>query len=136
IQRVLFALAIAQGRAMTSTSTPVIAPSSAPATIAAEPAAAQEGPGPLAVTLAQIATSFDLPLPHAILDHLVQWQLDARDFLHSATDKLASLAAPGASGIPDITILTTQPIPDTLSSGYGWRDDPIRHTWNFFCGFV
>jgi len=134
MHRVLFAVAIAQGCAMTSTSTPVIAPSSAPATIAAEPAAAQEGPGPLAVTLAQIATSFDLPLPHAILDHLVQWQLDARDFLHSATDKLASLAAPGASGIPDITILTTQPIPDTLSSGYGWRDDPIRHTWKFHSG--
>lgn len=131
--RVLFAVAIAQGCAMTSTSTPVLAPTTA--TVAAEPAAApQEVPGAFAMTLAQIATSFDLPLPHAILDHLVQWQLDARDYLHAAADKLAALAAPGASGIPDISILTTQPIPDTLSSGYGWRDDPIRHTWKFHSG--
>ena len=128
--RVLLAVAIAQGCAMTSTSTPVIAPTNAPATEVAAPEAA----APFTVTLAQIATSFDLPLPHAILDHFVQWQMDARDFLHTATDKLAELASPGPSGIPDITILTTQPIPDTLSSGYGWRDDPIRHTWKFHSG--
>ena len=123
--RVLFAVAIAQGCAMTSTSTPVIAPTNAPVVAA---------PAPFTVTLAQIATSFDLPLPHAILDHFVQWQMDARDFLHATTDKLAALATPGPSNIPDITILTTQPIPDTLSSGYGWRDDPIRHTWKFHSG--
>ena len=36
--------------------------------------------------------------------------------------------------IPDLTILRVQPIADTLSSGYGWRDDPIRHTWKFHGG--
>jgi murein DD-endopeptidase MepM/ murein hydrolase activator NlpD len=132
--RVLFAVAIAQGCAVTSTA-PVVAP-----TVAAVPApvsavSPQQVPGPFAVALAQIATSFDLPLPHAILDHFVQWQLDARDFLHGATDKLAALAANlDNTAIPDITILTTQPIADVLSSGYGWRDDPIRHTWKFHSG--
>ena len=36
--------------------------------------------------------------------------------------------------IPDITMLTTQPIPQTLALGYGWRDVPIRHTWRFHSG--
>jgi murein DD-endopeptidase MepM/ murein hydrolase activator NlpD len=132
--RVLFAVAIAQGCAVTST--PVAAPTVATTTPAPVSAVTpQQGPGRFAVALAQIATSFDLPLPHAILDHFVQWQLDARDFLHSATDKLAALAANlDNTGIPDITILTTQPIADVLSSGYGWRDDPIRHTWKFHSG--
>lgn len=115
---------------MTSTSTPVVAPTAATA-----PAVAPEDvPGPFALALAHIATSFDLPVPHAIIDRCVQWQLGARDFVHSAADKLADLVVPAANGIPDITILTTQPIPDTLSSGYGWRDDPIRHTWKFHGG--
>jgi murein DD-endopeptidase MepM/ murein hydrolase activator NlpD len=134
--RVLFAVAIAQGCAVTST-TPVSGTNAPAIAVAPAPLSAvtpQQVPGPFAVALAQIATSFDLPLPHAILDHLVQWQLDARDYLHAATDKLAALAANLDSTIPDITILTTQPIADTLSSGYGWRDDPIRHTWKFHSG--
>jgi murein DD-endopeptidase MepM/ murein hydrolase activator NlpD len=132
--RVLFAVAIAQGCAVTST-TPIGSGTGAPTAAPVSAVTSQQVPGPFAVALAQIATSFDLPLPHAILDHFVQWQLDARDFLHSATDKLAALAANlDNAGIPDITILTTQPIADTLSSGYGWRDDPIRHTWKFHSG--
>ena len=131
--RVLFAVAIAQGCAMTST-TPAVGTTVATASAPVSAVPSQQEPSRFAVALAEIATSFDLPLPHAILDHFVQWQLDARDFLHSTTDKLAALAANLDSAIPDITILTTQPIADTLSSGYGWRDDPIRHTWKFHSG--
>jgi murein DD-endopeptidase MepM/ murein hydrolase activator NlpD len=125
--RVLFAVAIAQGCAVTSR--PVVGPT-APAPVTAQ----AEVPGPFAMAVARIAASFDLPVPHALVDRFVQWQVDARDFLHAATDKLAALATNMPNALPDITILTTQPIPDTLSSGYGWRDDPIRHTWKFHSG--
>ena len=49
-------------------------------------------------------------------------------------DALATIAKAVPAPIPDISMLTTQPIPETLSSGYGWRDDPIRHTWRFHSG--
>ena len=49
-------------------------------------------------------------------------------------DALAAISHVVPAPIPDITMLTTQPIPETLSSGYGWRDDPIRHTWKFHSG--
>jgi murein DD-endopeptidase MepM/ murein hydrolase activator NlpD len=50
---------------------------------------------------------------------------------HGAAEAMAAIVP---SPIPDITMLTTEPIPQTLSSGYGWRDDPIRHTWRFHSG--
>ena len=64
----------------------------------------------------------------------VDWELGARDMLAAADAKLTTLAAQMPAPIPDISILTTEPIPQTLSSGYGWRDDPIRHTWRFHSG--
>jgi murein DD-endopeptidase MepM/ murein hydrolase activator NlpD len=91
-------------------------------------------PGPFALVLSRLATSFELPVPHNLVDHFVQWQLGMRDLLHSATEQLAALAEKVPSVIPDLTILRVQPIADTLSSGYGWRDDPIRHTWKFHGG--
>jgi murein DD-endopeptidase MepM/ murein hydrolase activator NlpD len=58
-------------------------------------------------------------------------QMGAADAYHGA---VAAIARVVPAPIPDITMLTTQPIPQTLSSGYGWRDDPIRHTWRFHSG--
>ncbi|MEO6774147.1 MAG: M23 family metallopeptidase [Kofleriaceae bacterium] len=113
------------------TSKPVVAPSAPVAQAQAQL------PDSFAIAIARIAASFDLPVAHAVLDRFVQWQLDARDFVHDATDKLVALVIhpkDGTSPLPDLTILTTQPIADTLSSGYGWRDDPIRHTWKFHGG--
>jgi murein DD-endopeptidase MepM/ murein hydrolase activator NlpD len=56
---------------------------------------------------------------------------EAADVYHGAAAAMAEfIPVP----IPDITMLTTEPIPQTLSSGYGWRDDPIRHTWRFHSG--
>ncbi|HET9992599.1 MAG TPA: hypothetical protein VFQ65_28895, partial [Kofleriaceae bacterium] len=109
------------------TSKPVVEPT-------APVVAPAEMPGPIAMAIARVVASFDLPIPHAFVDRFVQWELGARDYLHAATDKVAALAATMPNAIPDITILTIQPIPDTLSSGYGWRDDPIRHTWKFHGG--
>ena len=44
--------------------------------------------------------------------------------------RLATLApAP-----PDLTVLTTEPVERTESSGYGWREDPIRKTERFHHG--
>lgn len=53
-----------------------------------------------------------------------------RDVLH----RLESWAEAVPSPAPDLTILTTQPIPNTTSSGFGWRDDPIRHDERFHTG--
>jgi murein DD-endopeptidase MepM/ murein hydrolase activator NlpD len=35
---------------------------------------------------------------------------------------------------PDLTALTSFPVPDHTSSGFGWRDDPIRHRRQFHAG--
>jgi murein DD-endopeptidase MepM/ murein hydrolase activator NlpD len=36
--------------------------------------------------------------------------------------------------VPDISMLTTDPVEHTESSGFGWRDDPIRHRPKFHSG--
>jgi murein DD-endopeptidase MepM/ murein hydrolase activator NlpD len=61
---------------------------------------------------------------------LVQWELTLRDALH----EVIALAEQMPSPIPDLTILTIEPVPDTQSSGFGWRDDPFRHTQRFHSG--
>jgi murein DD-endopeptidase MepM/ murein hydrolase activator NlpD len=122
--RVLFVALVLEGASCAVTPKPIVEPIAPVADV----------PGPFAIALSRLATSFELPVPHALVDHFVQWQLGVRDFLHSTTDRLAALAANVPSVIPDLTILRVQPIPDTLSSGYGWRDDPIRHTWKFHGG--
>jgi murein DD-endopeptidase MepM/ murein hydrolase activator NlpD len=90
--------------------------------------------GPWALAVAHVAARFELPVPHAVVDRFVHWQMGFRDLLHGVTDELVAIADRLPHVIPDLTILTTQPIADTLSSGYGWRDDPIRHTWKFHGG--
>jgi murein DD-endopeptidase MepM/ murein hydrolase activator NlpD len=135
MHRVLFVAAIAvSGVATGCAMTPKSIAEPVAWTAEAGPVAAPEVPGPVTLTLARIAASFELPIPHELVDRFVQWQMGLRDTLHVATDKLAAIAAEVPSTIPDITILTTQPIEDGLSSGYGWRDDPIRHTWRFHGG--
>jgi murein DD-endopeptidase MepM/ murein hydrolase activator NlpD len=56
---------------------------------------------------------------------------EAAEAFHGATEVIARLVP---APVPDLTMLTTQPIPNTLSSGYGWRDDPIRHRQQFHSG--
>jgi len=123
--RLLFVALVLEGPSCAVTPKPIAEPIAAPVA---------DVPGPFAIALSRLATSFELPVPHGLVDPFVQWQLGVRDFLHSTTERLAALVANVPSVIPDLTILRVQPIPDTLSSGYGWRDDPIRHTWKFHGG--
>ncbi|HLL21580.1 MAG TPA: M23 family metallopeptidase [Kofleriaceae bacterium] len=73
-------------------------------------------------------------VPHGVADRLVRWQKSMRDFVHRSTDALATLAVERGVRIPDISVLTTEPVANTESSGFGWRDDPIRHRPKFHSG--
>jgi murein DD-endopeptidase MepM/ murein hydrolase activator NlpD len=50
------------------------------------------------------------------------------------TERFARLAAHASVPIPDLTCLTTEPVANTESSGFGWRDDPIRHDRRYHRG--
>jgi murein DD-endopeptidase MepM/ murein hydrolase activator NlpD len=86
-------------------------------------------------TLAHVAAHFDLPVPHhPVIDRVLRWELHVRDLLHAATDQLADLALRSGVEIPDLTILTVDPVANTESSGFGWRNDPFRHTRRYHRG--
>jgi murein DD-endopeptidase MepM/ murein hydrolase activator NlpD len=51
-----------------------------------------------------------------------------------ATTRLARLAIDEGVKVPDLTVLTTAPVANTESSGFGWRDDPIRHDRRYHRG--
>jgi murein DD-endopeptidase MepM/ murein hydrolase activator NlpD len=117
----------------------VLAALSAPgvARATATPVAEQQEPawfGAAALQLAHVAANLELPVPHELVDRFLQWELRVRDLFHASIDQLASIAAHVPSATPDLAILTTSPIPDSLSSGFGWRDDPIRHDRRFHGG--
>jgi murein DD-endopeptidase MepM/ murein hydrolase activator NlpD len=100
---------------------------------AAEPA--DHAPDELVATLAHVAAHFDLPVPHpAVLDRFLRWELSLRDMLKDTTDRLAKLAVNAGVTIPDLTVLTTDPVANTESSGFGWRDDPFRHDRRYHRG--
>ena len=71
--------------------------------------------------LAQLVTSRIAPMPRAIIEPLVRWRRDLRDALHR--ELLAAVTSP--STIPDLTVLSTEPVVNRQSSGFGWRSDPI-----------
>jgi murein DD-endopeptidase MepM/ murein hydrolase activator NlpD len=103
-----------------------------PGVAAAEPA---ERTDELVATLAHVAAHFDLPVPHhPVLERFLRWELNLRDVLHDTTDQLAKLAVHAGVTIPDLSILTTDPVANTESSGFGWRDDPLRHDRRYHRG--
>jgi murein DD-endopeptidase MepM/ murein hydrolase activator NlpD len=69
---------------------------------------------------------------------LVRWQLGVRDLARRISDRLAELASESGFRVPDLTILTTFPLPTSTdsweTSGFGWRDDPMRHRRKFHSG--
>jgi murein DD-endopeptidase MepM/ murein hydrolase activator NlpD len=69
-----------------------------------------------------------------VIDGVVRIELGVRDMVHSLTERLAAWGSRLGEPIPDLTILTTQPLVETESSGFGWRDDPIRHVPRFHSG--
>lgn len=68
----------------------------------------------------------------ALGDQVVRWQKSMRDFVNGAAERLAALAA--TTHLPDVSILTVEPVASSEASGFGWRDDPIRHRAKFHSG--
>jgi len=106
----------------------------APVAIATSPVAAPAIAEDSMLGLARIAGSFDLQLAPAFVDRMVRWQLGLRDTLHHLQDRFDALAMATGIVIPDLTVLSTEPVAHTESSGFGWRDDPIRHNRSFHSG--
>ena len=81
------------------------------------------------------ADGLDGAFADQLLDALVRWEHDLRDQLHGLEASVVALAesAPLPT-IPDLTVLSTAPVARMESSGFGWRDDPIRHTRSFHSG--
>ena len=75
-----------------------------------------------------------LLMPRGVADELVRWQCGLRDLLRTAQVRLAALARTAQVRIPDVRMLTTEPVANSESSGFGWRDDPIRHRPKFHAG--
>jgi len=122
--------------ALAITASPVVA---APATNAM-PLLGPDARG--ALMLERIARAFDASLvPNAMIDELVQVQMGVRNAFHAMSDRMAAVSASlteaFALTIPDLTVLTAQPIAEMAmeeSSGFGWRDDPIRHDRRYHGG--
>ncbi len=75
-----------------------------------------------------------LLMPRGAIDELVRWQCGLRDLVHTAATRLAAIASRSQVRIPDVAVLTTEPVANTESSGFGWRDDPFRHRPKFHAG--
>lgn len=86
------------------------------------------------VALVRIADALDFPFADRAVDQLVRWQHDLRDRLHGIEAGLTALAQRSSRVLPDVAVLTIEPVDHTESSGFGWRDDPIRHTRSFHSG--
>lgn len=83
---------------------------------------------------ARLASALELPFAPAFVDHVVRWQRSMRNALHGAEDRFAALVDAAGIGIPDLTVLSIEPVARSESSGFGWRDDPIRHHRKFHSG--
>ena len=83
------------------------------------------------------ALDFDI-VPQSVVDQLVRWRIGMRDMVNHASDRLASLAQNIGLSVPDVSVLTWEPLPQSTytwaTSGFGWRDDPIRHRRKFHSG--
>jgi murein DD-endopeptidase MepM/ murein hydrolase activator NlpD len=100
-----------------------------PANLVVAPLDAQE-----ILALARFASLLDLPVIPGFVDHLVHAQRGMRDFVRGIRDRIAAVVDDSGIAIPDLTVLSTEPVAHTESSGFGWRDDPIRHTRSFHSG--
>jgi murein DD-endopeptidase MepM/ murein hydrolase activator NlpD len=81
---------------------------------------------------ARVAAAFDVPLAPALVDRMVRWQREVRDLARGVRERFAALT--DAITVPDVSVLVLEPVARTRSSGFGWRDDPIRHTRSFHSG--
>lgn len=91
------------------------------------------------LALARFTNLFDVDVvPHAFVDRMVRWQVGIRDVVRGTATRLAALVDNTAFHVPDLTTLTTYPLPASddswATSGFGWRDDPMRHRRKFHSG--
>jgi len=92
-----------------------------------------------ALIVARFASAFEIELiPQDLVDRMIRWRLGVRDLLHGATERLAGIAESAGFRIPDLTVLSAQPVALSQStwatSGFGWREDPIRKRKKFHRG--
>lgn len=65
---------------------------------------------------------------------LEDWRFGMGEVLDDAAIRLQAWADQPRPTEPDLSKLTRQPVSGAKSSGYGWRDDPFRHTRRFHAG--
>jgi murein DD-endopeptidase MepM/ murein hydrolase activator NlpD len=104
----------------------------APTPVAIDPSAATR-------TMLELADAFGLEgLRAELLDPAIRLQRRLRDGVEATRDKLAAIAelldAEPTVRIPDLKVLTHDPIRSMTTSGFGWREDPIRNTGKFHNG--
>ncbi len=86
------------------------------------------------LAFARIAAVVDIHVAPEFVDHVVRWQRGMRDLVRGAEDALGHLVERAGIVLPDVAVLTVEPVAHTESSGFGWRDDPIRHSRSFHSG--
>ncbi len=106
----------------------------APAVYAGDETPAELRVGPVAELASRIVGDVEGLVPHVLVDRVVTLELGLRDLAHGAEARLVAWTAQLPSPAPDLAVLTTSPIEDDESSGFGWRDDPIRHDVRFHSG--
>ncbi|MBA3460718.1 MAG: M23 family metallopeptidase [Deltaproteobacteria bacterium] len=89
--------------------------------------------------MARLGASLDFEIiPQSVVDELVRWRVSVRDMMNAASDHLAELAQNVGLNVPDVSVLTWEPLPQSkytwATSSFGWRDDPIRHRRKFHSG--
>lgn len=114
------------------------------AAAAAVPAASVAGPLQIAsvrsgLELAPRAAFLErveaIELPRrGLIEQTIRWQRAVRDVVHEVVERCSQLGDRSGVRLPDLTVLTTEPVANTESSGFGWRDDPIRHRPKFHSG--
>jgi len=60
------------------------------------------------------------------IEAMVRAQVGLRDLVRTTEDWMVSWAGAVAPQAPDLTALRASPVPEVESSGFGWRDDPVR----------
>lgn len=118
---------------------PNLGPGTAAARTPVEPIVSPEAMVSPELIVARFASAFDIDLvPQDLVDRMIRWRLGVRDLLHSATARLAGIAQSTGVRIPDLSVLSAQPVAPSQStwatSGFGWREDPIRRHKKFHRG--
>ncbi|MGE5186752.1 MAG: M23 family metallopeptidase, partial [Acidobacteriota bacterium] len=111
----------------------LVTPLGAPGAAASTPAPPVPGAELVTSVLARAAGELEQLVPHVLVDRVVSAELSLRDLAHRTEDQLIAWANEAKPPAPDLSMLTTSPVLEE-SSGFGWRDDPIRHTPRFHSG--